>query len=223
VPSPPRGDPRTALTTTPAPDSATWNVFQNRRCVRCVHGSSWASRDVEARAGGTCETSRGDPAPRTGTYPDVPIFLKHVLTDTGHKHTSSRGSTLPGRRAPVELRNIVRCGWSPLSGRRPWIVRGREVRENGSSWSTSQSTSWSSSSNRNERTTCSVFMRCRAKRVFLVEGNMCSYCRFPSGRNQHEQVYVRSSASARPSYLACLCGIRRSQAATRVAVHDPCE
>jgi hypothetical protein len=63
-------------------------VFQNELCVRCVHGPSWAPRDVEARAGCTCKTSRGDPAPRTGTYPGVQIILKDLLSlrATGDAH-----------------------------------------------------------------------------------------------------------------------------------------
>ncbi len=55
------------------------DLFQNRRCGRGVHGSSWATRDGEGRAGGTGEPARGDPAPCPGTHPGVPIFLKQVL------------------------------------------------------------------------------------------------------------------------------------------------
>jgi len=53
--------------------------FKIGGAVRCVHGPSWATRDGEAHAGGTCEPSRGDPAQCPGTHPGVPIFLKHVL------------------------------------------------------------------------------------------------------------------------------------------------
>jgi tetraprenyl-beta-curcumene synthase len=37
-------------------------------------------RGVEAHAGGTCETARGDPAPVQGRTPDAPVSLKKVLT-----------------------------------------------------------------------------------------------------------------------------------------------
>src|SRR4029077_3374591 len=61
----------------------TKNLFQNRRCGRGVHGPSWATREGEPHAGCTCEPSRGDPAPSPGTHPDVPIFLKGVLSVIG--------------------------------------------------------------------------------------------------------------------------------------------
>jgi hypothetical protein len=54
-------------------------VFQNELCVWDVHGPSWAPRGAAARAGCTGKTSRGDPAPRTGTYPGVQIILKDLL------------------------------------------------------------------------------------------------------------------------------------------------
>ncbi len=41
-------------------------------------GPSWATRDGEARAGSTGKPARGDPAPRTGAHPGVPVFLKAV-------------------------------------------------------------------------------------------------------------------------------------------------
>ena len=53
----------------------------NRRCDRGVPGPSWATRDGEAHAGGTCKPSRGDPAPCPGTNPGVPIFSKHVKSE----------------------------------------------------------------------------------------------------------------------------------------------
>ncbi len=55
------------------------DLFQDEGCGRGVHGPSWATRDGEARAGSTGKTSRGDPAQRPGTHPDVQIILKQVL------------------------------------------------------------------------------------------------------------------------------------------------
>jgi hypothetical protein len=42
--------------------------FEIGGAVRGVHGPSWATRGGEARAGCTCEPSRGDPAPCPGTH-----------------------------------------------------------------------------------------------------------------------------------------------------------
>jgi hypothetical protein len=56
--------------------------------------------------------------------------------------------------------------------------------------STSQSTSWSSSSNRNERVSRSApNTRCASAEV-RVEGNICSYARSGLGRNRAERMCV---------------------------------
>jgi hypothetical protein len=86
-------------------------------------------------------------------------------------HTWGAGAGCPGRRPPRVLAATPRSG-----------VRRMATHVNGSFSSTSQSTSWSSSSRRNERVRHRASSARCASADVLTEGNMCSQARNGSGR-----------------------------------------
>jgi len=169
-----------------------------------------------------------DPTPRAPSAQDRSgegeprVTPARARPPTGHRHTCSAATTIPGRRAPSRLRNPLLCGCarSPSVARSPESLQATPDRSGHSvraSCSTSQSRASSSSSNKNARTSCSERTSRGGATGLCDEQNMCSYSSPAVGRRGGERVFVRVLSPPPRAKMAYSCGILGLGLATKIA------